>query len=131
MKCSSCGAPIESNKCGYCGSTNNHFKNEVQNSGNQQNGYSQTPGNININIGNLAHQDPYTYENGKSPKNFGVTLLLSLFLGMFGAHHFYSGRILKGILYLFTFGLFYIGWFIDVILIILKKYKDSKGRIIR
>ena len=33
--------------------------------------------------------------------------------GIFGAHHFYLGRILFGIYYLLTLGGFGIGWIID------------------
>lgn len=33
--------------------------------------------------------------------------------GFMGAHRFYYGRTLTGILYFFTFGLFFIGWIID------------------
>ncbi|NLJ81636.1 MAG: NINE protein [Bacteroidales bacterium] len=40
--------------------------------------------------------------------------LLWFFLGIFGAHKFYLGKVGMGILYLFTFGLFFIGWFIDL-----------------
>jgi TM2 domain-containing membrane protein YozV len=43
-----------------------------------------------------------------------------LFLGWFGVHKFYEGKILFGILYLLTFGLFGVGVVIDLILIILK-----------
>lgn len=34
-------------------------------------------------------------------------------LGILGAHHFYLGRIVNGILYFFTFGCFGLGWIID------------------
>ena len=53
-------------------------------------------------------------------KNKWVALLLCIFLGYFGAHKFYEGKILLGIVYLFTFGLFGIGWFIDCILLLFK-----------
>lgn len=49
-----------------------------------------------------------------------VAFLLCLFLGFIGAHKFYEGRIGMGILYLLTFGLFGIGWVIDIIAILLK-----------
>lgn len=41
--------------------------------------------------------------------------ILCIFTGTIGGHHFYKGRIKKGILYLFTCGLFGIGWIIDII----------------
>ncbi len=37
--------------------------------------------------------------------------------GFLGAHRFYYGRPISGTLYFFTFGLFFIGWIIDLFLI--------------
>lgn len=54
------------------------------------------------------------------PKNKWVALLLCVFLGFFGAHKFYEGKIGTGILYLLTLGIFGIGWFIDIIAILFK-----------
>lgn len=42
-------------------------------------------------------------------------LFLCLFLGWMGAHKFKDGKIGMGLLYLFTFGLFGIGWLVDTI----------------
>lgn len=50
-------------------------------------------------------------------KQVGTAYLLWFFLGVFGAHRFYLGHIGMGILFLFTFGLFGIGWIIDAFLI--------------
>ncbi|MFS8200533.1 TM2 domain-containing protein, partial [Streptomyces sp. CWNU-52B] len=36
-----------------------------------------------------------------------------LFLGVFGAHHFYLGRVRLGLLHLFTLGLCGLGWLAD------------------
>lgn len=38
-------------------------------------------------------------------------------VGFFGAHRFYLGRPVSGLIYFFTFGLFFIGWIIDLFLI--------------
>lgn len=54
------------------------------------------------------------------PRNKWVALLLCLFFGFFGAHKFYENRVGMGILYIFTFGLFGIGWFIDTIALLFK-----------
>lgn len=40
--------------------------------------------------------------------------LLWFFLGFWGAHKFYLNKTGMGILYLFTFGIFGVGWFIDL-----------------
>ena len=53
-------------------------------------------------------------------KNKWVALLLCVFLGWFGVHKFYEGKILFGIVYLFTFGLFGIGWIVDIIILLFK-----------
>ena len=39
---------------------------------------------------------------------------------MFGAHKFYENRAKIGLVYLFTLGLFGVGWLIDILLIALK-----------
>ena len=59
------------------------------------------------------------YAGGKA-KNKWVSFLLCFFLGFLGAHKFYEGKAGMGILYLFTFGLFGIGWFIDCVILLCK-----------
>lgn len=54
------------------------------------------------------------------PKNKWVALCLCFFVGFFGAHKFYEGKIGMGILYIFTSALFGIGWFIDLIRLLFK-----------
>ena len=49
-----------------------------------------------------------------------TAFLLCFFLGGLGAHKFYEGKTGMGILYIFTGGLFLIGWFIDAIVILCK-----------
>ena len=41
-------------------------------------------------------------------------LLIVIIGGPFGIHKFINGDIKMGIIYLFTFGLFGIGWIIDI-----------------
>lgn len=55
-----------------------------------------------------------------NPKNKWVAFFLCLFLGTLGIHRFYEGKIGTGILWFLTCGLFFIGWFIDLIIILCK-----------
>ncbi len=68
--------------------------------------------------------------NRKSPKNRLAALLLCFFLGFFGAHKFYLGRPVMGVVYLFTYGLFGIGWLADMIVLTLGNPKDKDGRLL-
>lgn len=56
-----------------------------------------------------------------------VAFLLCFFLGLLGIHRFYLGYTGMGILYLFTAGLFGIGWLIDFILLIIPNGLTPKG----
>ena len=51
-------------------------------------------------------------------KSKTTALLLCIFLGGFGVHRFYMGRIGSGLLWLFTGGLFGIGYIYDIIKIV-------------
>lgn len=53
-------------------------------------------------------------------KNKWISFFLCLFLGIFGAHKFYEERILLGILYFLTAGLFGIGVIFDLIALFFK-----------
>jgi hypothetical protein len=64
-------------------------------------------------------------------KNKIVALILAIFLGGLGFHRFYVGKIGTGLLWLFTGGLFGIGWIIDIILIITGGFRDSAGMPLR
>lgn len=56
----------------------------------------------------------------ETPRSKWTAFFLCLFLGEFGAHKFYEGKVGMGILYLFTFGLCGIGWLIDLIALLFK-----------
>lgn len=47
------------------------------------------------------------------PVNYNLSWILLTFLGVFGIHRFYMGKIFTGLLYLFTGGLFLIGVLYD------------------
>lgn len=73
-------------------------------------------------VNNIA-ADPFV-----SPKSRTVAALLAFFLGFFGIHRFYVGRIGSGILWLLTAGLFGVGALVDFVLILCGSFKDSDGR---
>ena len=74
--------------------------------------------------------------NNKSDKQLLVTLLLAIFVGTFGIHRFYVGKIGSGIamllLTLSFIGLLVTGiWaLIDIIIIATGNFKDKEGRLV-
>jgi hypothetical protein len=66
-------------------------------------------------------------ESVRSEKDFAVTLLLCFFVGVFGVHRFYAGKIGTGLLQLFTFGGLGIWAFVDLIFVALGRFTDSNG----
>ncbi len=53
-------------------------------------------------------------------KNKWVSFFLCLFLGVLGIHKFYEGKVIFGIVYLLTGGIFGIGVIVDLILLLFK-----------
>ena len=119
MKCPNCGASTDGKYCEYCGTKlessnqtiiiNNYYgTNDQQAGGNPPEYYN-------------------TYPEVISGKNRLVVFLLCLFVGVFGVHYFYVGKIGMGILYLFTGGLFGIGWLVDIIRTASGTFRDVDG----
>lgn len=50
-----------------------------------------------------------------------------LLLGIFGVHRFYLKKKATGFIYLFTFGLYFVGWIFDLVMIATGNFKDEKG----
>lgn len=62
-----------------------------------------------------------------SPKSRLVALILCFFLGGFGVHRFYVGKVGTGILYLCTAGLCGFGLLWDLVMILIGSFRDSQG----
>ena len=75
-------------------------------------------------------QVPGAYPHGPSQKSRLVALLLCIFFGGLGIHRFYIGKIGTGVIYLFTLGIWGIGWGIDILVILLGGQKDGMGLLI-
>ncbi len=121
--------PAERTKfCKHCGQKINEAAVICPHCGCQVENLEQATGaaqpNIVINNANSnVNHNTNINNNGRGygrPKNKWTAFLLCLFLGYFGAHKFYEGKIGMGILYLFTAGLCGIGWFIDLVALLLK-----------
>ena len=69
-----------------------------------------------------------TVASNASDKGIVPALILSVFLGVFGAHRFYVGKIGTGLLQLFTLGGLGIWTLVDIILIACMAFKDGQGR---
>lgn len=104
MYCSNCGKEIHDNAviCIHCGCAVNKPK------------------------ANVDVVDP-----NKSPKDWLITLLFCFFIGCMGIHRFYVGKIGTGILMLLTLGGFGIWTFIDLVFIILGRFTDGDGKVIK
>jgi TM2 domain-containing membrane protein YozV len=61
-------------------------------------------------------------------KSWIATLLLCFFLGAFGLHRFYVGKIGTGFLQLLTFGGLGIWALYDFIVIVIGKFSDKQGQ---
>ena len=127
-KCTKCGTEYTGNFCPTCGQPK-----ETTLSGNatsqpnvqiqpQQSQSVQPPINIVINNENTNTNTNTNAATQKTPtpKNKWLAFLLCFFLGGLGAHKFYVRKYLLGVLYIFTFGLFGIGWLIDLIVLLFK-----------
>jgi len=67
---------------------------------------------------------------GPSPRNYTTVLLLTIFLGFWGIHRFVVGKVGTGVLYVFTYGLFLIGWLVDIITVATGSFTDKQGRLV-
>ena len=120
LSCPKCGFELEKTKfCKYCGEKIPYDAIICVKCGRQ---IENTKENSQININNISNNPLYSDKEMYSKKRVDkiVALLLCIFLGEFGIHKFYEGKIGMGVLYLLTFGLFGIGWLVDIFIIAFK-----------
>lgn len=67
----------------------------------------------------------------QSKRDFVPTVLLALLLGGLGVHRFYVGKVGTGILMLLTMGGLGIWTIIDIIMIVLGKFEDAEGHVVK
>lgn len=85
------------------------------------------------NVQNAAPHAPFQPAQQVSPKSKSVALMLCLltFIGLGGLNRFYVGKTGTGLLYLFTFGGFFIGAIADMIKISQGTFTDAQGRVLK
>lgn len=66
----------------------------------------------------------------RSPHNRILALVFWWFFGVIGVHRFYVGKIWTGLLFLFTGGLFGVGWIYDGFMLALGRFEDVEGRVL-
>lgn len=122
-KCPQCGVPLAKQFCKFCGEKIDTDCVICPKCGKQLKEIGGNDKNIIINNNNNASSSSSATATvvgvggarvGRAVNKW-VSFFLCLFLGFFGAHKFYEGKIGTGILYLFTCGLFFIGWIIDLL----------------
>jgi TM2 domain-containing membrane protein YozV len=86
----------------------------------------------------FRYQQPTQYvvsvpaiDHSTSPKSGIAALVLAIFLGIFGAHRFYVGKVGTALLMLITVGGAGIWWIIDIITIILGSFTDKGRRFVK
>jgi uncharacterized membrane protein HdeD (DUF308 family) len=76
---------------------------------------------------NSNNVETYQRRFGKKV-NKNLYVFMTIFLGGIGIHKFYAGKTGMGLIYFFTFGLFYFGWFFDILSALLQR-ADTNGNI--
>lgn len=129
MKCPSCGADrkAEDRCCPYCRTPFDP--------------YATVPEQpvIHVHVHHEAREESrvrvehvYTTQQPRySQRKRLIALLLCLLFGTFGVHRFYLGKIGTGFLYLCTYGLFGVGYVVDLVVLLIGRPRDKQGQIVQ
>lgn len=114
--CRFCGKEIDAEVvvCIHCGKQVQELK------GPQQPHVVITNTNTSTNVNTNNNVNTTSMTQGLKPKNKWIAFVSCLFLGIWGAHKFYEGKMLLGVVYIFTLGFCGIGVFIDLIVLLFK-----------
>ena len=129
MYCKHCGKQIDDNAafCQYCGG--NLGAPVTQEAPSQEPVKQPTAEAPQQPVINVVNQNTNVNSNvGYIHKRKWVAFFLCLFLGCFGVHRFYVGKVGTGIIWLLTFGLCGIGWLLDLIIILFGGFRDKIGQ---
>lgn len=117
-RCKSCAELIKDTDtiCKHCGREVNISKAKDISSSAEETKYQEKNNYYNVNMG----REDILKEMGlkRGPYKKWITLLLTIFLGIFGVHKFYEGKYFVGLLYLLTFGFVGIGVIRDIFWIV-------------
>ena len=126
VTCPHCGAPtsnanLNTKFCKHCGESIDKECVVCPKCGKQVEEIKNSKDDRNIVINNTATANSRAVVKNVGygrQKNKWISLLLCIFT--ICGHKFYEGKFLMGIIYLFTVGLFGIGWFIDIFVLLFK-----------
>ena len=125
FNCDSCGSKQYTKtkngyKCKYCGSLQDVItKEEVERETNEE--------SKNESIVKSDKDAGFADFMKKQAKKTLILLLVCFFAGVYGVHKFMEHKIVLGIIYVFTFGLFGIGLFIDIVKLAIKLSVELKA----
>lgn len=127
MYCSNCGAQADTavsgeiKYCAHCGAQISMQSRFCSKCGKEAAGQPQQQTNQPIIINNniVQNAQPVVIQGGKQRSKW-LAFILCFFFGVWGVHRFYEGKVGTGILWLFTGGMFGIGWLVDLIILLTK-----------
>jgi TM2 domain-containing membrane protein YozV len=69
--------------------------------------------------------------NNIAKQKWALTFFLCLFGGFLGLHRFYTGHLIIGLLQLLTLGGLGIWWFLDILTILINRFKNNEGLLVQ
>jgi len=129
MFCTNCGNEVQESAiaCPKCGLSPRTEKKYCYNCGIEVNEKQVMCVKCGVSLKNVKYSDPNTSEKSRL-----ITFLLCFFLGTFGAHRFYVGKITSGIMQiLFGWATLFIWPLVDLIMILAGNFKDIENKVVK